>query len=43
VLVGLAVLAGIVSLAVTRRLHRGYVAALEDSLRSGRSGSAPRT
>jgi hypothetical protein len=35
VLIGLAVLAGIVSLVVTRRLHRGYVAALEDSLRSG--------
>ena len=35
VVIGLAVLAGIVSLTVTRRLHRGYVAALEDSLRSG--------
>lgn len=35
-LFALAVLAGLGALAISLRLHRGYVAALEDSLRSGR-------
>jgi hypothetical protein len=35
-LLGVAVLGGGVALLVSRRLHRGYIGALEDSLRSGK-------
>ena len=35
IMLGIGVLAGVAALVVTRRLHRGYVDALEESLRSG--------
>lgn len=40
VVLGLAALIALASVAVARRLHRGYVGALEDSLRSGSTSGA---